>query len=359
MRQIIRIVVLLALLLSSMSRAQVPSISAGSAVPQAVIDPHVVRLHVIDRDDIRFLPLRASTATATIRSPWSEPGVTVCFRIAAAWWATWWCRTTLALAALFVLLGLYLLRVNQLRRQFETRLEAREGERVRIARELHDTLLQSFQGLLLRLQVAYELLPQRPAEAKRDLRYVIDRTLRAISEGRNAVQGLRASAIEGDDLADGIKTLAEELVSDPSGENVVFRVDVQGTSRPLRAVVREEIHQIASEALRNARRHAHASGIEVELRYDDRQLRLRVRDDGRGIDQRFLRDGGAGHYGLLGMRERAQLIGGKLTVWTAVASGTEIELKVPAARAYVAGSSGCFAWLVTQRVRSTLGCAHE
>ena len=293
---------------------------------------------------------------ATIRGPWSQPGVTVNVVIEPAWWATWWARTIFALAAALVLLSLYLFRVNQLRRQFETRLEAREGERTRIARELHDTLLQSFQGLLLRFQVAYELLPQRPVEAKQDLGSVIDRTVRAISEGRDAVQGLRASAIEGDDLASGIKALAEELVSDPSGYKVVFRVDVQGTSRPLRAVVRDEIHQIAGEALRNAWRHAHASGIEVELRYDERQLRLRVRDDGRGIDQRFLSgEGAAGHYGLHGMRERAQLIGGKLTIWTAVASGTEIELKVPAARAYAAGSSGRFGWLVTKLTRSTVG----
>lgn len=297
---------------------------------------------------------------ATIRGPWSEPGVTVNIVILPAWWATWWARTIFVLAALFVLLALYLLRVNQLRRQFESRLEARESERTRIARELHDTLLQSFQGLLLRFQVAYELLPERPAEAKQDLGSVIDRTVRAIREGRDAVQGLRASAIEGDDLANGIKTLAEELVGDPSGENVVFHVDIQGTSRPLRAIVRDEIHQIAGEALRNAWRHAHASGIEVELRYDQRHLRLRVRDDGRGIDQRFLSgEGAAGHYGLHGMRERAQLIGGRLSIWTAVASGTEIELRVPAARAYAAGSSGRIAWLMARLARSTLGAAHE
>ena len=297
---------------------------------------------------------------ATIRGPWSEPGVSVDILIEHAWWATWWARSILALAAIFVLLALYLFRVNQLRRHFETRLEARESERTRIARELHDTLLQSFQGLLLRFQAAYELLPQRPAEAKQDLGSVIDRTVRAIREGRDAVQGLRASAIEGDDLANGIKTLAEELVSNPSEERVVFRVDVQGTSRPLRAIVRDEIHQIAGEALRNAWRHAQASGIEVELRYDERQLRLRVRDDGRGIDHRFLSgEAASGHYGLPGMRERAELIGGRLTIWTAVASGTEIELKVPAGRAYATASSGRFAWLVTKLARNTLGAAHE
>jgi len=294
---------------------------------------------------------------ATIRGPWSKPGVTVNVVIEPAWWATWWARTLFALAAVPTLLTLYLLRVKQLRREFESRLDAREGERTRIARELHDTLLQSFQGLLLRFQVAYELLPGRPNAAKEDLGIAIDRTVHAISEGRDAVQGLRASAIEGDDLAIGIETLAADLLEDPSEEKVVFRVDVRGTSRPLRAIVRDEIHQIAGEALRNAWRHAHASAIEVELRYDERQLRLRVRDDGKGIDQRFLNgDGAAGHYGLHGMRERAQLIGGKLTIWTAVDSGTEIELKVPAAGAYAAGSSKRFGRLAMRLARSALGC---
>lgn len=297
---------------------------------------------------------------ATNRGPWSEPGVTVRILILPAWWATWWARTLFALAALLAILALYFLRVRQLQRQFETQLEARESERTRVARELHDTLLQSFQGLLLRFQVAYELLPARPAEAKQDLASAIDRTVHAINEGRDAVQGLRASAVEGDDLAAAIKTLAEELASDPSKEEVVFRVDLQGTSRPLRPIVRDEIHQIAGEALRNSRRHARASGIEVELRYDERQLRLRVRDNGTGIDPRFLSgDGAAGHYGLHGMRERAKLIGGKLTIWTAADSGTEIELAVPAARAYAAGSVGRFAWLARKLSRRLSGAAHE
>jgi signal transduction histidine kinase len=105
--------------------------------------------------------------------------------------------------------------------------------------------------------------------------------------------------------------------------------------------VRDEIYRIASEALRNAFRHAEAQRIEVEFRYDEQQLRLRVRDDGKGIDATFLTgEGHAGHFGLHGMRERAKLIGGKLTVWTAAESGTEIELIIPAARAYVASPRG-------------------
>ena len=246
------------------------------------------------------------------------------------------------------------------RRIIELRLDERVNERTRIARELHDTLLQSFQGLLLRFQVVYELLPGRPAEAKQDMQIAIDRTIRAIEEGRGAVQGLRTGSVEGDDLAVAIETLAEELTSGRPGDDVVVRVDLQGTSRPLRPIVRDEIYQIGGEALRNCLRHGHASEVEVELRYGERQLRLRVRDNGRGIDPKFLSDeGAAGHFGLHGMRERAELIGGKLTIWTAAASGTEIELTVPAARAYAAGSSRRFAWLTGRLLEATSDPAHE
>jgi signal transduction histidine kinase len=118
-------------------------------------------------------------------------------------------------------------------------------------------------------------------------------------------------------------------------------VEAEGTPRNLHPIVRDEIYRIASEALRNAFRHAEAQRIEVEFRYDEQQLRLRVRDDGKGIDATFLTgEGHAGHFGLHGMRERAKLIGGELTVWTAAESGTEIELIIPAARAYVASPRG-------------------
>ena len=126
------------------------------------------------------------------------------------------------------------------------------------------------------------------------------------------MQGLRASTLERNDLAAAITTLGEELAAQASGDTPVgLRVDVEGTSRTLHPIVRDEIYRIASEALRNAFRHAEAKQIEVELRYDERQLRLRVRDDGKGIDPNFLTaEGRAGHFGLHGMHERAKLIGG-------------------------------------------------
>ena len=271
---------------------------------------------------------------------WNEQGSALDFSIAPAYWQTNWFRAACAAAFLMVVWALYQLRLRQIAQAFNARLEERVDERTRIARDLHDTLLQSFQGLLLRFQTARELLRTRPAEAEKALESAIDQTAQAITEGREAVQGLRASTVERNDLARAITTLGEELAAEVRGHTAVgLQVDVEGAPRTLPPIVRDEIYRIASEALRNAFRHAEAKQIEVELRYDERQLRLRIRDDGKGIDPDFLTaEGRTGHFGFHGMRERAKLVRGRLTVWSAPDSGTEIELSVPAAHAYAASS---------------------
>ena len=214
-------------------------------------------------------------------------------------------------------------------------LDARVGERTRIARELHDTLLQSFHGLLLRFQTALYLLPDRPADAKEQLAGAIDHAAKAITEGRDAVQGLRSSTIEKNNLALAIRALGAELATDGSGLRPAFHVAVEGETRELHPILRDEIYKIAAEALRNAFRHAHAGRVEVEIRYDTAQFRLRVRDDGKGIDPAVLASHGLeGHYGLRGMQERAALIGGKLAVWSEAGAGTEMELHLPAITVY-------------------------
>jgi signal transduction histidine kinase len=224
---------------------------------------------------------------------------------------------------------------RQLHNQFEMTLEARVSERTRIARELHDTLLQSFHGLLLRFQTVSHLLPERPAEAKEKLDSAIDQAAEALTEGRDAVQGLRDPTIQGNDLTLAISTLGEELAADSTSDRPAFSVVVEGESRNLHPIVRDEIYKIAAEALRNAFRHSQARQIEVGIRYDDEQFRLRVRDDGKGMDPTILSsDGREGHFGLPGMRERATLIGGKLTVWSKVEAGTELELCLPSSIAY-------------------------
>ena len=271
---------------------------------------------------------------ATANGIWSNDVAKANFTILPAFYQTHWFRALCALLLVLLAWMGYRLRIRGLRRQFEATLDARVAERTRIARDLHDTLLQSFHGLLLRFQTAFNLLPDRPAESKQVLASAIDQAAEAITEGRDAVQGLRASATEMNDLAYSIRALGEELAGEDSAE-AVLQVEVLGTPRALHPIVRDEVFRIAGEALRNAFHHAAAKRIEVELRYDVGQLRVRVRDDGTGIDSEVLRAGGQeGHFGLGGMRERAKVAGGKLTVWSGPDAGTEVELSIPGPRAY-------------------------
>jgi signal transduction histidine kinase/ligand-binding sensor domain-containing protein len=266
---------------------------------------------------------------------WNEEGALLNFSIAPAFYQTTWFR--LACLALFLALlwAGYQLRVRQLAHEFNMTLEARVSERTRIARELHDTLLQSFQGLLLRFQSASNILPARPVEAKQRLDSALDQAAAAIAEGRDAVQGLRSSAFETNDLANGITAIAEELTSDPSVlDSPAIAVEVEGTPRNLNPVVRDEACRIAGEALRNAFRHAQARQITVEIRYEKRLFRLRVRDDGKGLDEEIIRHQPAGHFGLHGMRERAEIVGGRMEVRSRLDAGTEVELSIPGAIAY-------------------------
>jgi signal transduction histidine kinase/ligand-binding sensor domain-containing protein len=267
---------------------------------------------------------------------WNEQGDVVDFSIAPTYYQTNGFRALCAAAFLGLLWGLYQLRVRQLAAQFNMRLEERVSERTRIARDLHDTLLQSFQALLLHFQAGINMLPERPADARRTLEDAVDLASEAITEGRDAVQGLRMSTVEKNDLAVAIRTLGEELASAETNElSPNFGVVVEGISRNLHPIVRDDVYRLVAEALRNAFLHAAAQNVEVEIRYDQKYFRLRVRDDGKGIHSEVLRGHGPeGHYGLHGMRERAKLVGGKLTIWTELDSGTEIELNIPGARAY-------------------------
>ncbi len=278
---------------------------------------------------------------------WNEAGAFLDFSIVPAYYQTIWFRLSCVAASMVLLWAIYRLRLRQLARQFNMTLEARVNERTRIARELHDTLLQSFHGLLLRFQSAYNLLPTRPDEAQKALGSAIEMAAEAITEGRDAVQGLRSSTVETNDLALAINTLGEELAAGATNPNAAqFHVGVEGTTRDLHPILRDEVYRIAGEAMRNAFKHAQAQRIEVEIRYDERQFRLRVRDDGKGIDAKLLNEGERpGHFGLRGMRERAKLLGGKLTVWSELGSGAELELKIPATNAYAAVEGGKHSWL--------------
>ncbi|MBV9574667.1 MAG: hypothetical protein JOY93_11490, partial [Acidobacteriales bacterium] len=259
---------------------------------------------------------------------WNEEGVSLPILITPPWWNTHLFRALCAAVFIALLWVAYQFRVRQLQEKFNMASQARLSERMRIARELHDSLLQTVQGLMLSLQAVSEMLPAGAVKSK------FEKTLeigdRAIREGRHAVQDLR-SASTTSDLAQAVRALGDEL----AGENgATFRLVVEGPGRELQPIVREEIYTIAREALRNAFAHACATRIEAEITFDERLLQLRIRDDGRGITPDTAEQGRAGHYGLAGMRERARHIDSKLVILSGPEKGTEIDLSVPGSVAY-------------------------
>jgi signal transduction histidine kinase len=231
---------------------------------------------------------------------------------------------------------LYQFRLRQVAHEFNARLDERVTERTRIARELHDTLLQSFQGLMLRFQSARDLLPTHPEQAVQALDGALDRADQAIVEGRDAIQNLRSSTTVANELAQSMTALAEDFAQGATGErsSATFRASVEGTPRDLHPILRDDVYRIAREALLNAYRHAQATHIEAEVSYGARELRVRIRDDGKGIDRHLLEAGRARHWGLTNMRERARQIGCDLSLWSEVGAGTEVELRIPGSVAY-------------------------
>lgn len=268
---------------------------------------------------------------------WNETGALLDFSVAPSYYQTTWFRAACGAAFLALLWAAYQLRVRQLQQQFDIGLEARVNERTRIARELHDTLLQTLHGLMFQFQAVRNLMPRRPDEAMQRLDEAISETEKALAEGRDAIQGLRSEPIAKGDLAELLKATSRELATSATTnqEPPVFDLIEEGERRTLAPATQNEICRIAFEILRNAFRHANAHRIEAEIRYDDYLLRLRIRDDGQGIDPKVLKEGGsAGHWGLRGVRERAERIGAQLDFWSEAGAGTEVQLTVPAAVAY-------------------------
>jgi ligand-binding sensor domain-containing protein/signal transduction histidine kinase len=268
---------------------------------------------------------------------WDRAGISFPVIQKPYFYETGWFRA-LCIAALVALLwAAYQLRLRQIQQQFDAGLEVRVSERTRIARELHDTLLQSFHGLMFRFQAARNLLPGRPQEAMNTLDNAINATEQAIHEGRSAIQHLRSEQDTHIDLAEWLNKTAQELADSltGNGNSPKFSLTVEGERRGLSDTSREEIYRITREILHNAFRHAQASRIEAEVRYDVDEFRIRIRDDGRGIEPQILKAGGrSGHWGLRGARERAQQIGAHLDFWSEVGAGTEVQLTVPGSLAY-------------------------
>jgi signal transduction histidine kinase/ligand-binding sensor domain-containing protein len=267
---------------------------------------------------------------------WNEAGDTLRFNIPPVFYQTYWFRSLGVILFLAALFELYQLRMRRLAHQYTLRLEERVSERTRIARELHDTLLQNFHGLLLRFQGAYNHLPSRPEEARKALEVALDRGAEAITAARNTVQELRSPPSMTNELSRAIAALSEELrVAQTEGLSPAVEVEVEGGGRELHPILRDEIYRITAEALRNAFRHAQAARIDVAIRHGDHEFRIAVKDNGKGIDPEILKQGSRrGHWGLPGMRERAEAIGAELDVWSSNGNGTEVSLRVPAGIAY-------------------------
>jgi ligand-binding sensor domain-containing protein/signal transduction histidine kinase len=278
---------------------------------------------------------------------WNSVESALPIEIQPVFWKTWWFRVAAALVISLALLLYLRLRDRSLAKQLNLRFEERLAERTRIARELHDSVFQGFQGLMFRLQAVRDLLPERPAEAVQALDSALDRGDQVIAEGRSTVEDLRHSSLRDNDIVQALTTLGQELEHSKNGVSADLRVLVEGKPRELDPVLRDEVYRIAREALRNAFQHAHAGNIEAQVTYGDAEFSLCVRDDGDGIDPNVFEKGArSGHWGLPGIRERAAGFGGQLHVWSESGAGTEIELTIPASTAYTAAGSHSGGWLL-------------
>jgi signal transduction histidine kinase/ligand-binding sensor domain-containing protein len=280
-------------------------------------------------NDLRPRKYRFQVLASNNDGVWNVKGATLSFSVAPAWYQTNWFLIGCGILLMSITWSLHRLRVRRVALAMQIRFDERMDERTRVARDLHDTLLQRFQGLMLHLQTVDNILP--PGKAKDRLEQALQRADQAIIEGRNAVHDLRLSATTTNDLAEAVRAVGDELA--PQG-SVGFRVMVEGNARDLHPIVRDEIYRIAREALGNAFRHARAKQIEVEITYAQRSLRLRIRDDGGGIPPDMLDKGRPGHYGLPGMRERASRIGAEFEIWSGQGVGTEIDLSIRSSMAY-------------------------
>jgi signal transduction histidine kinase len=269
---------------------------------------------------------------ATSRGAWSEPGQELSIEILPPWWNTWWFRTMYAAVILLGAWCVHLYRLRQVAQEYNARLEERVRERTRIARELHDTLLQSIHGLMLRFHYASEAIaegdPARPM-----LKLAMQRADTLIVEGRNRVQLLRGEADQGKTLSEMLAQVAVDLGHEGAP---TIHITEEGRPRPLHSVVQEEFCGICRESLVNSIHHAEASRIDVEIMYERGFFRVRCRDNGKGIPEDVMQSvGRKGHWGLSGMNERAKSIGANLQVWSTEGKGTEVEICLRAAAAYL------------------------
>lgn len=291
----------------------------------------------LDPGDYEF-----QVAAANSDGVWSENPSIVAFKIKHTFYQT---RAFRLLSIAVLILCAVMVVVFQYRRMLRTlrdRIEIRHAERERIARELHDTLLQGIQGLILFFQTVPDRMPKGDPFLEK-INQALDRAHEVLVEGRNRVRDLRASDQSLKDLAEAFRALGDELAESSSTN---FRVSCPGGHRDIDTAIQEEIYLIGREALLNAFRHAKASAIDMEIVCDAKQFRICVRDNGVGIDPRILEaKGRSGHWGMVGMRERAKSIGGQLAIYAQPGAGTKIELFLPSAKAYAPSQRALTGWI--------------
>jgi signal transduction histidine kinase len=258
---------------------------------------------------------------------WNEAGASLEFHLKPYVYQTYWfyfaCAAAIALGAL----GVYRLRVRRIRGQFAAVLE----ERNRMAREIHDTLAQGFVGIALQLQAVEKALTDAPDAAKQHLGLAQSMVSHSLVEARRSVWDLRAQALETSDLAAALSATARQMTE---GTQVRAEVRVVGENRRLPANVENNALRIGQEGLTNSLKHAEARQVIIELKFDEDSLRLSVKDDGHGFDTEGVLATADGHFGLLGIRERVEHLGGRLNLNSRPGEGTELVVTIPIKQAH-------------------------
>ena len=264
-------------------------------------------------------------------------------------WLRWWFPLACVGVGLMAILAFYRLRLRHTTKNMKLRFEERLAERMRVAQELHDTLLQGMISASMQLDVAMDHLPP-DAPVQPALRHIMQIMDQVIEEGRTTLRGLRSSTEGAHDMELAFLRVREDLGVD---HKIAYRVLVEGSPLPLQPAIHDEVYSIGREALVNAFRHSGASNIEVELEYTPSRMRVLVRDNGRGINPDVLRIGRDGHWGLSGMRERAERIGARFKIMSGLSAGTEVELSVPGHIVFqVPPSNGRWGWFSWSKLRA-------
>jgi signal transduction histidine kinase len=261
---------------------------------------------------------------------WNSVGATLDFVVLPAWSQTLWFRCIAVLAVLGILTALYLIRIRFMERQIHLRFSDRMAERMRISRELHDTLLQALQGLVLSFS-NFATQVSASSDVRKEMDRSLDRADRLMISGRDRIRYLRGEVQDTNGLAIEIQSILDDLFADSPSRAIL---SVEDSVQPLNAVIQDEILYIVKEAFTNASRHSGADEIRGKISVEKNDLHISIRDNGRGAEEDVLLVRRAGHFGIVGMRERAKAIGGRFSITSKPGEGTFVDIFVPIRIAY-------------------------